>query len=315
MKSTDQILLRILVRTRESYMKMRVSIDNRLGKKKTGDKQNVDREHINEVLANEDSNVLMKLSENANEQNKIVEKTLLEILKRFPVYEQWLKHVNGLGVMGAAWLLAEFDIEKATTVSKMWMYSGFNPSMVLGRKTVKVKEYKESMGKIITSFTTPKRVQYYIVLTDKMVKADRATPGFVLPYNKALRMALVGRIATSFMRAPIPGRSERGNSYVFEYYHPYKARLEKEKSLIVDESKPDEKMKAWKDVNTGRRHHAALRYMMKWFLRDFYVAWRTSEGLPVREPYNVEYLGHTHNKQKIKKLKSIKYANGDKYTE
>jgi hypothetical protein len=34
--------------------------------------------------------------------------------------------------------------------------------------------------------------------------------------------------------------------------------------------------------------------MMKHLLQDLYVAWRTLEGLPVREPYQEAYLGHKH---------------------
>lgn len=50
----------------------------------------------------------------------------------------------------------------------------------------------------------------------------------------------------------------------------------------------------WKDVTPGHRDKAAKRYMIKMFIKDLYVIWRTIEGLPVREPYQVEYLGHTH---------------------
>ncbi|MDP3767418.1 MAG: hypothetical protein Q8S13_05340 [Dehalococcoidia bacterium] len=41
----------------------------------------------------------------------------------------------------------------------------------------------------------------------------------------------------------------------------------------------------------AHRHRAALRYMVKSLLLDFWKFWRTSEGLSVREPYCVEKLG------------------------
>jgi hypothetical protein len=50
----------------------------------------------------------------------------------------------------------------------------------------------------------------------------------------------------------------------------------------------------WKDESDGHRDHAAKRYMVKMFLKDLYVAWRTMEGLPVRVPYQEEYLNHVH---------------------
>jgi hypothetical protein len=36
--------------------------------------------------------------------------------------------------------------------------------------------------------------------------------------------------------------------------------------------------------------------MIKMFVKDLYVAWRTIEGLEVRKPYQEEYLGKVHNK-------------------
>ena len=54
-------------------------------------------------------------------------------------------------------------------------------------------------------------------------------------------------------------------------------------------------MNAWKDAKKDHRHKAAIRKMIKEFLKNLYIAWRTIEGLPIREPYEVEYLGKTHH--------------------
>ena len=35
--------------------------------------------------------------------------------------------------------------------------------------------------------------------------------------------------------------------------------------------------------------------MIKMFLKDLYIAWRTLEGLEVRKPYEEEYLNRKHN--------------------
>ena len=50
--------------------------------------------------------------------------------------------------------------------------------------------------------------------------------------------------------------------------------------------------KKWKDETKAHINMAAQRYMMKMFLQDLYGVWRKLEGLPVREPYQKEYLGH-----------------------
>lgn len=45
----------------------------------------------------------------------------------------------------------------------------------------------------------------------------------------------------------------------------------------------------------AHRHQAAVRYMVKRFLVELYAQWRALEGLPVRVPYEVEYLHRKHH--------------------
>lgn len=102
---------------------------------------------------------------------------------------------------------------------------------------------------------------------DKLVKGKKAT------FNTWLRTKMCGVLAGSFLKCGSPYR---------QFYENMKTRLEN-KAPWKDEPKP------------GHRHRAAIRYMMKMFLRDLYIAWRTVEGLPVRKPYEEEYLGKTHS--------------------
>jgi hypothetical protein len=102
---------------------------------------------------------------------------------------------------------------------------------------------------------------------DKLVKGQKAT------FNKWLRTKMCGVLAGSFLKCGSPYR---------QFYDNMKARLEQEEGW-KDEPKP------------GHRHHAALRYMIKMFLKDLYVSWRTVEGLSVRPPYEEEYLGRKHS--------------------
>lgn len=44
----------------------------------------------------------------------------------------------------------------------------------------------------------------------------------------------------------------------------------------------------------GHCHLASMRRMTKMFLSHFWEHWRKMEGLPVRDPYVLERLGHTH---------------------
>jgi hypothetical protein len=80
-----------------------------------------------------------------------------------------------------------------------------------------------------------------------------------------------------------------------EFYYPYKLRLENEDSIVINEGKARKgDGKPWKEVSKGHRNNAAIRYMVKMFIKDLYAAWREIEGLPVRVPYAEEYLGKKH---------------------
>jgi len=284
MRTQDQLAVRMLVRARMDFQAMRKAMDNRLGRKANGEKQELIDERYFTV---EDIDNFNSISQAAREQEKQVEKMLEKTLRRFKVYNEWLSTVKGVGTVMAGWLLGEFDIEKASAVSKMWQYAGLNPSEVRGKKRVKVSEYKEGIGKIVTTINNARgKPEAYIIETEEMVRGDKPTKGFVLPYNKDLKTALMGILAPGFIKSK--------SSYAIEFYYRYKLRLEESFKEVIHRSKGKSKTMAWKDVSAGHRDMAARRYMVKMFLTDFYVAWRTIEGLDVRKPYAEEYLGHIH---------------------
>lgn len=97
-------------------------------------------------------------------------------------------------------------------------------------------------------------------------KAERPVRGQKLRYCKRLKVSC-WRIAMSFLKSKSP--------YVRVYHD---ARMHYEQRS---------------DWSPLRRHYAAQRKMMKVFLQHFWERWRTLDGLPVREPYVLEKLGHT----------------------
>lgn len=110
---------------------------------------------------------------------------------------------------------------------------------------------------------------------------DRKVKGQKCTYNQFLRAKLCGVLGSSFLKCNSPYRT---------YYDDMKHRLES-KDWGTESKNPTDK----KRPKAGHQHKAATRYMVKMFLKDLYVAWRTLEGLPVREPYQEEYLGHKHS--------------------
>jgi len=284
MKTQDQIAVRLYVRAREDFQAMRKSMDSRMGVKADGKAQDLKEERY---ITPEDAANFGAIALEARRNEKVIAKMLKETLKRFPIYTEWLSQVKGVGEIAAGWILAEFDITKADTVSKLWQYAGLNPGLVCGKSRVEAEKYKPEMGdKAVVFYDKKGKPEAYIVLTGKAIRGDKATPGFILPFNKRLRTALVGVLAPGFIKCQSP--------YALDFYYPYKARLEQESNGVGSIGNKDEG-KAWAGVSKGHRDNAARRYMIKMFLKDLYVAWRTIEGLPVRVPYAQEYLGKGHS--------------------
>jgi hypothetical protein len=258
-------------------------MDNRCGRKADGTDQNIEDRNTNA----EDAANFGSIAKAAVAQEKEIEKMLKRTLKRFPIYTNWLTHVKGVGEIASGWIVGEFDIEKADTVSKLWQYAGLNPDMVRGKKIVKAKAYKPETGEIIKEMELKtkegKKEKGYMILTHEMIRGDKLSEGFVSPFNRRLKTALVGVLATNFYKAKAP--------YAIEFYYPYKKRLENEKNGVNGNGNP------WSEESKGHRDNAAKRYMIKMFLKDLYAAWREIEGLPVRAPYSEEYLGKKHGKK------------------
>jgi len=252
--------LKLLIRTRNDLQAIRIGSENRLGRKADGSAQSIDER----ILSEDTYNYFNAFSDYIKDEESKIEKMLKKELKKHRIYNEFLADVKGVGTVVAAWILSEFDIHKATTVSKLWQFSGLNPGLVIGKKRVEQGD------------------TYMYVPTDTLVRGDKQTAGFVRPYNSKLRSVLIGILASGFIKAKSP--------YALNYYYPYKERLLNEES-IIEGGKKDEK---WSEVSLGHRDNAAKRYMIKMFLKDLYVAWRTIEGLSVRPPYKEEYLGKKH---------------------
>lgn len=250
--NTKKEQIRKLVRIKYDYQDMRIRTSNRLALKKDDTAQDKDEPNLPAV----DILELVDIKDETKALEQKIDKAIAKCLKGDPIYEGFLKGVKGVGPVMAGVLLSEIDLEKATTASKIWQYSGLNPCQVRGKK-------KEG-DKLVTTAT--------------MVRGDRPTAGFLLPYNKFLKSKLMGVLADSFIKSKSP---------YTDYYYAMKQRLEQSE-------KEYKEGKAWKEETKAHRDMAAKRYMVKMFLLDYYRYGREILGLPVRPPYQEEYLGHKH---------------------
>jgi hypothetical protein len=251
-----RLVIRGIVRSIYDYQDIRVKMGNRLRFKADGSDQN-DNGTVMAVNVEDIPSLVDAFNDSKDIEANLV-KSLSKELKGIKVYDEFLKNVKGVGPMMAAVIISEFDIHKAETISAMNQYAGLNPGLVKGKK----------------------RVGDQIVVTDTMIRGDKLTAGFVAPFNTKLRTKMLGVLGSSFLKS---------KSYYSQFYYNYKNRLKNEDRLIAGQEKK------WSETTDKHRHNAAMRYMVKMFIRDLYVAWRESEGLTVRCPYEEEYLGIKHH--------------------
>jgi len=180
-------------------------------------------------------------------------------LKKFPIYDAWLKDQRGIGPTLAGVILAEIDISRSETVSQLWSYCGL--AVVDGKSQRRVKGQKAN-------------------------------------FNPWLKSKMVQIAADCMIKSNSPWR---------EYYDNYKHRKQHtvvEPCMACDGKhviKKDEcnncdggkKPAPW-GRSDAHRHRAAMRYMVKMFLAELFVQWRTLKNLPVPEPYKESVLGRRH---------------------
>lgn len=233
-------------------------------------------------------------------------KRLEPCLKEYPIYTEFLKDVKGIGPAMAGVIISEIDIHKAKYPSSLWKFAGLDtvvwfeckerfhedaPDRVekrhpegyqtSGPDRVTVDDWfllKTMDGTRLGTYGIPveakglhqgrsKRKEHLIKVryTDRDGEEQERDS---ITFRPFLKTKLVGVLAASFLRSK--------NPVYAPVYYSYKTRLE---------THPN-----WTDKTKDHRHKAALRYMIKVFLKDLYVAWRTLEGLPVAPEYHVAKL-------------------------
>lgn len=189
------------------------------------------------------------------------------LVEQHPLWQAFFADVRGCGPMMAGYLLSVIDIHKAEYPSSLWQYSGYSTAGD-GRGTSRRKEH-------LRKYT-------YKTKDGKEEQRDGIT------FNPELKTKL-HVLCTCFIKA--------GGKYRDEYDN-YKHRLEHSSNITRTFAPGGKGMveKPWSEVSPGHRHAAAMRYAIKRFLCDLYVAWRTLEGLPVAPEYSEAKLGKTHKK-------------------
>lgn len=234
-----------------------------------------------ELIAEYTELVLVDQYIKLEQQEQAQFRQLTTTLEKIPVYNEYLVSVRGVGPALAAVLITYLDPAKARHASSFWKYCGLDVG-------------PDGSGR-------SRRAEHLI---DREYIDKKGNPAVRLSttYNPWLKMKLLGALGPSFLRSASPWREQFDN-----YKHRILSDPNKQKVTLVEWKKQftDSKKLVAEGVlseenmgitmrqlwSPGRIKNAALRYMVKQFLADFWVKWRTLEGLPVTEPYAVAKLG------------------------
>jgi len=174
-------------------------------------------------------------------------------------------------------------IEKAVKQFPIWQHflsgvKGCGPLMAAviiseldPHKARHVSSFWKYAGLDVTNGEGRSRRKEHLVEVEYVNKSGELTTRKSITFNPFLKTKLIGVLGTSFLRSKSP---------YSEIFYDYRARLE---------NHPQHNNKT-----PMHRKNMAIRYMVKMFLKDLWVAWRTLEGLPVTTDYAEAKLGLKH---------------------
>jgi len=201
-------------------------------------------------------------------------KRIKGILDNFQIYTDYLSKIRGIGPTLAGGLIAWFyPVSRFKYASKMRAYAGisgqhYRMECEEGHKIIATspKEIcqvpnKDKKGKICGAR----------IVEVKLVKSPpKRVAGYFTMVNFKLK-ALMWRLVRCF-----------------EYQSPTKSYYR----FLYDKAKQYYAARD-PDLPKGRIRTRAILWTASMFISHFWEVWRRLEGLPVREPYPVEKLGHT----------------------
>lgn len=248
-----------------------------------------------------------------------------QILNQYPIYQKFLKHIDGVSLENAADVLSRIDIHLATYRTNIYQYAGLNAETNIAAQ-IDIPKSKFRVTKHKAHFEyQPKEGSTRIIawqIPVETVKGDEKTSDYVCPYNPNLKAAI--HVMTQgimyqgvtkqeitydeYITTPSAFRSEDKekekyyrnipiNNYAKRYYDRKHQQCNSEKMVLTHlKGKKGKHAIMWKDTTDGHRHADAFRVVKKMIIADIYEKWRAFEGLEVFNCYEEAKLGMKHSK-------------------
>jgi hypothetical protein len=273
-------------------------------------------------LDDDDKAFLKRTGSGLNALEKEALKEVIRLIKYHPVWA-YLKEIRGVGPTMAGVLISEIDITRCNTVSQLWAYCGlavgpdgkavrkkkgeklgYNPWLkskvvkVLGESFIKSCSYDPDIG-YCTSAVERDADGKQITYVDENGKTKKKMikvpfPQGVVPYRKFYddkKHRRESQLIDKCMACEGTGKVKRVQREEETVPGQKKSRTE----IECPNCEGGTKQPFW-GASQDHRHKDGVRIMVKQFLMDLWVHWRTIEGLEVRAPYAEEYLGRVHHK-------------------
>lgn len=226
------------------------------------------------------------------------EKVILEVLEELPIWNKYLVNVRGIAARIASSILVEMkDVARFPTITALWSYCADIETYVVAHceghttatgkhvchKLIMSSEQRHTTcpvmqkhdddteeGEEITYTSEEKKVcgKPLTVVERVTGKAPKRRKGHHFLFNTKLKTA-AWKLANQFVK--------QGSDFYKEIYRNRK---------LLDAAKHP-------DYSKGHINNMALRKLSKLFLANLWLNWRVLDGLPIRAPYAIEYLGHT----------------------
>jgi len=194
------------------------------------------------------------------------------IVRKEPIFRNYLSHIKGIGPVFAGNLLT-IDVEKFKNISKLWAYAGYSSVHYenvceKGHKFMTTGEYEKCPVRSLDEDTGEyKECGAKVVEKTFVNEPMRRKRGWVVIQNKRLKMTM-WKISDSFVK--------QKNSYYRDIY-------EKEKAIQM----------AKEGMTKMHAHLRAKRKVSKIFLANYWLVYRQELGLPISDPYPVAQMGRS----------------------
>lgn len=183
-----------------------------------------------------------------------IQKLIAKEVESHPMWDNFFADVKGCGPLMAAVCLVYLDPYKARYCSSFWKYAGLDVVLTTDKDGNEVSEGRSKKHCEMVSYTA----------ANGETKERRS-----ITFCPILKSKLIGVLGSCFIKIP-------GCKYE-QIYRGYKNRLENSPR--------------YEGYTAAHKHNMAIRYMIKMFMQDLWVSWRTLEGLEVTESYAVAKLG------------------------